>query len=298
MIAPALLLAALIAQPTYLRSRVDTGVKNDPKAHCLYWHDGTISYVQSANGSPDTTGDTEFDAVNKSFATWNAQSDACGNFHFTELGRTNRRDVGYDAKSVSNNQNLVLFRTVTCSSKVASTDSCWSDGSCNNSYDCWQYADKTIALTTTTYDRSTGQIFDADMELNAAKFTFTTVDAPECIASAISQACVATDVQNTVTHEAGHVLGLDHPPVPPLENEESTMFASAPLGETKKRSLDSASKQFVCDVYPKGHPSKDCVIEQVSQDLGKSAGCDVTPGLFAALSILVLGRFSRRRFRD
>ncbi|HET9035802.1 MAG TPA: hypothetical protein VFN45_06340, partial [Myxococcaceae bacterium] len=38
----------------------------------------------------------------------------------------------------------------------------------------------------------------------------------------------------------------------------STMFAVAALGETSKRILDPASRQFLCDVYPPALASRDC----------------------------------------
>ena len=40
------------------------------------------------------------------------------------------------------------------------------------------------------------------------------------------------DVQNILTHELGHALGLGH-----SANTEATMYYSADLGETKKRDL-------------------------------------------------------------
>ena len=40
------------------------------------------------------------------------------------------------------------------------------------------------------------------------------------------------DVQNILTHELGHALGLDH-----STNTEATMYGSAERGETKKRDL-------------------------------------------------------------
>src|SRR5262249_12425102 len=60
-----------------------------------------------------------------------------------------------------------------------------------------------IALTTVTYDTHTGEIFDADIEVNSAKYTLTTDDNN-----------VQTDLQSVLTHEAGHFFGLAHTTAP------------------------------------------------------------------------------------
>jgi uncharacterized protein (TIGR03382 family) len=133
---------------------------------------------------------------------------------------------------------------------------------------------------------STGEVLDADVELNAASATPTIVDSPPCSLGGISTSCVANDVQNATTHELGHLLGLDHSP-----DSASTMYATEPLGETSKRVLDSGSKQFVCDVYPAGQASRDCTSN--GGDGGCSSAGDassVAPGGF----LLLLALASRR----
>ena len=258
------LMLALATTP-YERSRVETS-STTASAHCLWWQAGAIGFAQNQVGNPDAPGEAGFTAVSRGYATWDAQASTCGNFRLEEKARTPRKDVGYDP-AASDNLNLVLFRAQSCRDKVPSGDSCWSDGECNNRYDCWQYTAATIGLTTTTYDRRTGQIYDADMELNAANFKMTTVDTPPCVGG-VTTACVSSDVQNTVTHEVGHLLGLDHAP-----DSHSTMYASAPIGETSKRTLDDGSRAFVCEVYPAGLPSQDCVIVPVDEELGPRASC-------------------------
>src|SRR5262249_38090425 len=151
------------------------------------------------------------------------------------------------------NENILLFRFQSCSF-VDKSDSCWDpkNDDCGNKYDCWQHNAMAIAITTTTYDPLSGRILDADIEFNHPNFMCTTVDAPPCVNRMFAPTCVATDVQNTVTHEIGHMLGLAH-----TLFAGSTMNPTAPPGETSKRVLDDGTKNFPCAVYPKGHPSKD-----------------------------------------
>ena len=55
----------------------------------------------------------------------------------------------------------------------------------------------------------------------------------------------AYDVQNCFTHEPGHLLGLDDE----VTKTSSTMYGSAELGETKKRSLAADDKNGIMEIY-------------------------------------------------
>jgi hypothetical protein len=73
------------------------------------------------------------------------------------------------------------------------------------------YDTSATALTTVFYidkpgDANDGQILDADVELNNVNFAFT-VDGTR---PAGSGSKTVADIQNTLTHELGHLLGLDH----------------------------------------------------------------------------------------
>ena len=198
-------------------------------------------------------------------------------------------------KNLSSNTNVILFRPKSCTGTAPSSDACWKDSSCGNKYDCWEYSDATIALTTSTYDTHTGRVYDADVEFNAGRFYFTTVDGPTCTRTppATQNSCAAYDIQNTMTHEAGHLIGLDHTDYP-----GSTMNPTAPLGEISKRTIDSGSHSFVCDTYPKGLPSQDCVVPPVTPALTPvtSGGCATTgPGLPTGALLCLLGLAVRRR---
>lgn len=92
-----------------------------------------------------------------------------------------------------------------------------------------------VALTVLTYDRNSGDIRDADVLLDDWGHDFCV--APDCAAAQY-------DLQSTLTHEFGHVLGLDHSTEP-----EATLFAGADPKESKKRTLDSDDTVGVCTAY-------------------------------------------------
>lgn len=264
----------------YVRTRADGSGSTDD--HCLFWQAETdVVFRQNDQGNADTTGDTEFAGVSKSFASWQAVLAECASISLSEGVRTPLKVAGYEDGS-PNNVNVTIFRPSSCTTTVPRADACWNSGECHNVHDCWDQAAATIALTTTTFDKNTGRIYDSDIEFNAAKFLFTTVDSPPCVAPNFSQQCVATDVQNTATHELGHVLGLDH-----TAAIGSTMNTSAPAGETSKRQIDPGSRTGICGIYPAGQPSQDCVpvAPENKQDPPRGL-CSLAPGTIVALLVL------------
>lgn len=279
-------LFAVLSQ-SYVRSRVDDA---DPASQCLWWLEGTtITWKMDTIGNPNTPGNDELVAFQKAFGTWQAQMNQCGNLGFEEGSRTTSRKVGYFRGET--NENIVLFRTSRCSDTLAKTDTCWNDDDCGNAHDCWQFSQGAIAITTTSFSPSSGRILDSDIELNSPGFLFTTVDGAPCLTGRIEN-CVATDVQNTGTHEIGHLMGLGHSSL-----SSSTMSAHAEPGEIAKRVLDPGTQQFVCDVYPKGRASKTCVTPVLPSSLGKQAGCQSAPGALWALAALAMGLRRRRQRR-
>ncbi len=288
------LLLAQAGSSGYVRSRAERDARYEPPA-CLYWTARQLVWQQSAAGNPATTGDTEFEAVGRSFGTWADVFSRCGNLQLSEGARTAERLTGYVQGGT--NHNLVLFRTKVCGDSVPETSPCWDEGTCGNTYDCWAFGDDTIGITTVSYDLRTGVIYDADIELNAARFEFTTVDSPACTGSVSSQACVSTDVQNTVTHEVGHFIGLDHSAAP-----GSVMREEAADGEISKRRLDAASEALVCEVYPKGKASVSCVSRlpvggSPQQDSG-DGGCASSGAGALLLPLLALLPVALRRRRQ
>ncbi|HEY1088101.1 MAG TPA: myxosortase-dependent metalloprotease, MXAN_2677/MXAN_2678 family [Archangium sp.] len=282
--------AMTILLSQYVRSRIDDSVAG---SQCLWWPENTVIELrQSVDGNPETPGDAEFTAFSASVATWATQLNSCSSLRLQEGARTQTRKIGFfDGGS---NENVALFRLRKCANVVPRTDGCWTDDDCGNQYDCWQHQDGAIAITTTSFNPDTGRILDSDIEYNTPSFIFSTVDTPPCPPGLANTNCVATDVQNTTTHELGHLLGLSHSP-----SSSSTMSFRASAGELSKRTLDADTARFVCDVYPAGAAAKTCVVNTVSSELGKSlgpggCGCSEAPGLLAAFGALAFGLRKRR----
>lgn len=289
----ALVALLAVAQGQYVRSRVNDSSATSP---CLWWKEGTeIVYRQHQAGNAEIADDKEFTEVKEAFDTWDAELAKCSSLRLTEGARTATTDVAYD--SAQSNENVVVFRTRRCATAAPASASCWQAvAGCANEFQCWDHSATAIGVTTTFYSPSTGQLYDGDIELNAApnangsRFIFTVVNGPVCPTGTGNQNCVATDLQNTMTHEVGHLLGLAHSP-----SRTSTMSAEAVPGETSKRTLDADSIRFLCDVYPKGGFTKQCVLKKADSQLGVTArGCAIVGAPASALA-LVISVLARRR---
>lgn len=272
----------------YARSRVDD---KDPNSQCLWWPENqTIELRQSVDGNPENAGDAEFQAFSAALGTWQTQLTSCASLTLRDGARSQSRKTGYFPSG--GNENIAVFRLRGCAGVVPASDPCLGEADdCGNQYDCWQHAPDAIAITTTSFKSDTGRIIDSDIEFNSPAFIFTTVDSPVCPRGNYSTSCVATDVQNTTTHELGHLLGLAH-----SGTAASTMAKAANPGELSKRLLDTGTAKYVCDVYPRGKPSKSCVLPPVSADLGKAPrGCQVAPGALVVMAAALGLRRRRQR---
>ena len=95
------------------------------------------------------------------------------------------------------------------------------------------FPDNALAVTLTTYSKSSGNIAKAQMYFNG-RYSWqhrNSEDEPNGV-----------DVQNIATHEAGHALGLDHSTnsaAAPENLRLATMFFAASEGETLRRDLEN-----------------------------------------------------------
>jgi hypothetical protein len=270
---------------------------------CLYWPVREYVYHYDAAGSLRTPERSEFAAMEASFDSWRSAGATCSDFAFRRAEDLQAPEVAY-VEGGAPNLNVLTFREQSCMEVVPEEDPCFREESCANVYRCWDHGDGTLALTTTTFSFRSGAILDADIEFNAAPagggpgFLFTTVDGPPCAAEA-SPSCVAIDLQNTLTHELGHVVGLDH-----VHSPGATMEATAPPGETQKRILDEGTVAGYCSIYPRGEPSLQCVdpatlsLRLKAQGQGLAGlGCASGGAALAPPLLLLLGGLLRRRSR-
>ncbi len=144
----------------------------------------------------------------------------------------------------------------------------------------WPYQDGAIAATLVTLNGVTHELLDTDIAFNLEQHTFRVIGASN---RKDDHDRTADDVQNTLTHELGHALGLMHNAADPTV----VMYPGAVPGEIHKRVLAKDDAAGLAALY-----------EQPAAPLveGPAVGCSATPGAsgfaswVAVLAVLGLGR--------
>lgn len=191
----------------------------------LIWTQRSITwFADSALTSEIPDHSAALEEVKRSFHAW--EEPACTDLKLPFGGEEAGLKAGYDPNG--SNKNVVVFLT-----------------------HGWPYDPSVVAVTTNAFDRDNGYIVDSDIEVNNMRFHFVIADAT-CV-----RATGKMDLRNTLTHEAGHFIGLDHPP-DEARYADTTMFARAEACETKKRTLKQDDMDGVCFMYPPGERYKQC----------------------------------------
>jgi hypothetical protein len=155
-----------------------------------------------------------------------------------------------------------------------------------------------LAITSLWHNKNTGEILDVDMELNLGIGPIN-----DCVKYSCTGAMV--DLQNTITHEGGHLLGLGHSAV-----ANTTMSAENTVAhQTSKRTLASDDKSGYCalDLPPYDCTGSACVCPPppiIPTHTAGSCGCRIAGQAHTDASWFVLGasvfalRWVRRRKRQ
>ncbi|MFW6058128.1 MAG: matrixin family metalloprotease [Persicimonas sp.] len=247
----------------------------------VHWNTRCVDYEMSQKGSQniidESKGSVELedlrDEVRRSFAAWTAVD--CSDMTLVDGGLSDVQKSSTESVENSDDTNLVIWR-----------DDSWSDVASANAF----------ALTSVTFNPESGVIVDADIEFNTEMYDYSITDEPPSN---------HVDLRNTMTHEAGHFIGLDHTDV-----TEATMFATAPLGETDKRNLHHDDIEGICRTYPSTNASHaDCdgfygFPEDGQDDYDSERGCASggggLPGSASLILVTLMGSIlaSRKRRRS
>lgn len=245
----------------------------------LFWPTSCISYATNELGTQDQDPAETRAVIKKTFQAWTDVK--CKNGKIASMAFQEREPISCKKSEYNKegpNVNVVLFQD-----------------------DDWKYRgiDGTLAKTSVTYNDETGEIYDADIEVNTANNTVTISDDPKKI---------QYDLQAILTHEVGHFIGIAH-----SANSDAVMFASYSPGSIAQRKLTQDDIDAVCAIYepnsgtvcnvePRGGFSASCDPPEESTTCAVAAphtstsSSSTTSSLaFMGLGILAVTRIRRRR---
>ena len=266
-VAAACLLGAAGSAGAYVRYRSDAGVPYAWPRSCL----GIIVYPAAiADLMP---ADQVLAAATAAGDAWSA-AEVAGTALDIQMAATDLDPplAAYDG------QNSMLFRH---DQWCNATD---TPGTCT-------YDPSALALTTVFARKQTGEILDADIEVNATTFLWADLELGTHASADLY------DLQNALTHELGHFIGLDHPcllasstspmvlpidnlgnPVPdcdvaPAAIMESTMYPVSMPGDVSKRTLSPDDQLAAREIYPASGGAPAVCPPPEPKVPGSSGGC-------------------------
>lgn len=252
----------------------------DGEAH-LFWSRSCTSYAFHAKAFERLPLLDETSArtiAQQSFQTWEAVDCGQAPFSVQQLSGTTTADP--IAFSYDEPNDFVLS---------ALTRSEWSQLGESN---------RIFAITFLWHHPDTGEIYDVDLALNLGIGDFGICDRP-CTDGTI-------DLQNTLTHEAGHVLGLGHTST---AFRDATMYPDATAGANFMRTLTPDDMSGLCALDLPPHECSTpascvCPAPSALSSPHKSTSCAVVMGspagtaaLFFVLAVPAALLVRRRKFK-
>jgi hypothetical protein len=260
----ALAMTGLTSRPAhaYVREVTSTGVP-------IVWHNPCVGmHFYLGSPPPVLSASDLLTAAGQAAAVWSYPQVASTDIRLGVVAEPEATaDVGHDGR------NVIVFRQDTwCRQPPPVDDAGNPEPGC--------YSANALAVTSIFKNKNTGEIVDTDIEFNAVHYSW---------GDLVGQPGLATtstaDFQNALTHELGHVIGLDHncytgaddqgrlndntgvpevdcygTPPPPDAVALATMYPSVKLTDPLRRDLSPDDELGVCEIYPHVHeicPSPD-----------------------------------------
>jgi hypothetical protein len=279
----------------------------------LHWGGSCVFITPDSAGTSDLDGDEELQVLARVLDHWEQATRSCSYLEL-ELEAAAPLEVGYDQT------NTVKYREDT-----------WCPPPAMEGEEPECYNPQAAALTTIFFfdkpgESSDGQILDADIEMNAVHFAIAVDCATGCRSNGVGS---FSDLENTLTHEVGHLVGLDHTcwddstpePLPDdqgtlqpscsppgnlsAEIVDATMYNFQDAGETKKISVEQDDIDGFCSIYPLADDPMVCAPVDVDDGGGCCSvagaasearrGSDAVAGAILAALALAAAAARRRR---
>jgi Matrixin len=221
----------------------------------LHWPPGCVSWDMQQDASKWASLEIATNLVDAAFQSWSSVT--CDgqppSITFMNRGPVMCGAVQFNSgrETEGGNANIIVFR-----------DSEWTNAAVSDPA-------STLALTNVTFSRVSGQIYDADIEVNGSQTALSTDENP---------ASNAYDLLSILTHEAGHFLGLAHSTEPcSLDgNDCPTMNPLYRRGSAAYRTLEDDDKAGLCAIYPPGPAAASATCTPFG-GFGSACGVPVTP---------------------
>ncbi|MGO9839316.1 MAG: matrixin family metalloprotease [Polyangiaceae bacterium] len=208
----------------------------------VWWSNACVSYDIQQNASRQVPYATAVQSFATAFSKWTSVTCA-GGTRTVSISVTNLGPVECDLVQYSSdqgNQHVIIFHD-----------------------DSWPYDDpnNTLGLTTITFDPSSGEIYDADMEINSTQ--------PLTVSGPLP--AEGYDFMSIITHETGHFFGMAH-----SGDDLATMYAHYTPGTTTMRTLTTDDTTGICSIYPPDGTRDVATSVSASGTIAEDA-CDPTP---------------------